>query len=217
MTVAAVIIIPETAAGLAPVDGEPALRRVAQAAWSGGAIPILAVTPESPEQLARAVADLAVSFTHPGPTEPRGIAWFLRGLNTAVENVADTTAGLLWPVPRVWVDPETITSLVEAHGAYPEAIIRPAYRGEPGLPIVVPSSLIEQLAPLSGRHGAEAVEMLTAEGVPLRLVELGDPGITHDISTLRSALPAYQGPPEPVSGNPPEWNEALARSPDPRR
>jgi CTP:molybdopterin cytidylyltransferase MocA len=216
MTVAAVIIIPEMAAGLVPADGEPALRRVAQAAWSGGAIPIVAVTPEPGERLAGAVADLAVTFTQPGPSEPRGIAWFARGLRTALETVSDTTAALLWPVPRVWVDPETVTSLVEAHGAYPQAIVRPAYAGEPGLPILVPATLAERLAGLSGKHGVEAVEAMAAEGVPLRLVELGDPGITHDISTARPDLPAYQGPPEPASGAPPEWNEALGKTANPQ-
>jgi CTP:molybdopterin cytidylyltransferase MocA len=216
MTVAAVIIVPEMAAGLATADGEPALRRVAQAAWSGGAIPIVTVTPEPPEQLAGTVPDVAVTFARPGPHEPRGIAWFVRGLRTALETVSDTTAALLWPVPRAWVDPETVTSLVEAHGAYPGAIIRPAYAGQPGLPILIPVALLERLDSLSGKHGVEAVEALAAEGVPLRLVELGDPGISHDISTARSALPAYQGPPQPASGNSPEWNEALGKTANPK-
>jgi molybdenum cofactor cytidylyltransferase len=215
MTVAAVIIVPEAAAGLAAVDGEPALRRVAQSAWSGGVIPIVVVTPEPGEAIAQPLADLQVTFVPPGPDEPRGIAWFVCGLRTALESVSDTTAALLWPVPHVWVDPETVTSLVEAHGAHAGEMVRAVYGGQPGLPILIPATLVDRLAALSGQRGVEAVEALAAEGVPLRLIELGDPGIVHDISTPRADLPAYQGPSEPASGAPPEWNEALARSASP--
>jgi hypothetical protein len=54
------------------------------------------------------------------------------------------------------------------------------------------------------------VASLVAGGVPLRVVELGDPGITHDLATPRADLPGYQGPPEPAAGPPPEWNADLA-------
>ena len=103
-----------------------------------------------------------------------------------------------------------MTSLVEAHGAAPEAIIRPTYRGQPGFPILVPVALTDRLAALSGQHGEEAVATLVAAGVPLRTIELGDPGIVHDMATPRAALPGYQGPPEPAGGPPPDWNSALA-------
>ena len=88
MTVAAVVIVPEPPAALAPADGEPALRRVAQAAWSGGALPTVIVAPEASEDLRRAAADLGVTLTSPGPDEPRGIAWFVHGMRAAVAGVA---------------------------------------------------------------------------------------------------------------------------------
>ena len=216
MTVAAVILIPEPGLAVAPADGEPALRRVAQAAWSGGAIPTIAVTPSPGLEMREAVADLALAFAEPSAAEPKGIAWFACGIRAAVAGVAETSAALLWPVVHVWVDPETVTSLVEAHGAFPDDMIRPAYGGKPGLPILVPAALERRLASLSGRHGVEAVEALAAAGVPLRIVELGDPGIVHDINTARADLPGYQGPPESASGPPPDWNEAVSRSIEPR-
>jgi CTP:molybdopterin cytidylyltransferase MocA len=189
---------------------------VVQSAWSGGAIPTVVVHPAPTEEMRAAVADLKVDFAEPTPDEPKGIAWFARGCRTAAADVAETSAALLWPVVYVWVDPETVTSLIEAHGAWPDEMIRPAYAGKPGLPILIPVALERRLAALAGRHGVEAVEALAAEGVPLRLVELGDPGIVHDVSTPRSELPGYQGPPEPAAGPPPEWNEALSRSVEPR-
>ncbi|MGD0017681.1 MAG: NTP transferase domain-containing protein [Candidatus Limnocylindrales bacterium] len=210
MTVAAVILVPEPPVALAPADGEPALRRVAQVAWSGGALPTVVVAPEVPEEMRQAVADLGVTLASPTPDEPRGIAWFVRGMRTAIATVAETSAALLWPFKFVWVDPETVTSLVEAHGATPDAIVRPAYGGQPGFPILIPVALVDRLAALSGQHGEEAVQSLMAAGVPVRQIELGDPGIVHDIGTPRRDLPSYQGPPEPAGGPPPDWNSALA-------
>jgi CTP:molybdopterin cytidylyltransferase MocA len=115
----------------------------------------------------------------------------------------------MWPFRHAWVDPETVTSLVEAHGATPDAIARPTYAGRPGFPVLVPMALTERLAAKAGSHGAEAVAALIAEGVPDRNIELGDPGIVYDLATPRSALPGYQGPPEPATGPGPEWNAEL--------
>jgi molybdenum cofactor cytidylyltransferase len=210
VTVAAVILVPEPQAALAQADGEPVLRRLAQTAWSGGAIPTVVVAPDVHAELRSSVSDLAITLVSPTSAEPRGIAWFVSGMRTAVATVAETSAALLWPFRFVWVDPETITSLVEAHGTSVDSMVRPAYGGRPGFPILIPAALLERLAELSGQDGEEAVQTLVAAGVPMRQVELGDPGIVHDIETPRADLPSYQGPPEPAGGPPPEWNSALA-------
>jgi CTP:molybdopterin cytidylyltransferase MocA len=209
MTVAAIVLVPDTAAALGDADGEAAIRRVAHSAWSGGALPIVVVAEEGTGPLADAVADLPVTLARPGSDGPRGIAWFVSGERAALATVSETTAGLLWPFRHVWVDPETVTSLVEAHGVTPNAIVRPAYLGQTGFPILVPATLTERLAAQVGRHGAEAVDALITEGVPVRILELGDPGIVFDIGTPRSELPGYQGPPQP-DGPSPEWNADLA-------
>ena len=213
MTVAAIVLVPDEAAALGDADGEAAIRRVAHVAWSGGALPIVIVAAQVAGQdigpMAEAVAGLPVTLDRPGADKAPGIAWFVSGQRAALAAVSETTAGLLWPFRYAWVDPETVTSLVEAHGATPEAIVRPAYGGQAGFPILLPAALIERLAAQIGRHGAEAVDALIAEGAPVRLLELGDPGIVFDIATPRSELPAYQGPPRPDSP-PPEWNADLA-------
>jgi CTP:molybdopterin cytidylyltransferase MocA len=108
------------------------------------------------------------------------------------------------------VDPETVTSLIEAHGASPEAIVRPAFGGRPGFPILVPARHRERFDAETELHGYQLVEDLLAGGTPGRILELGDPGIVIDIATPRAEMPAYQGPPEPAGGPPPDWNEALA-------
>jgi CTP:molybdopterin cytidylyltransferase MocA len=208
MTVAAIVLVPDNAAALADADGEPAVRRVVHAAWSGGALPIVVVAADV-RPLAEALSGLPVTFHEPGPVAP-GVAWFAGGLATATKAVTETTAALLWPFRHAWVDPETVTSLVEAHGATPSAIIRSSYAGTPGLPILIPASLTERLSALAPRHGVEAVETLIAQGIPTRVLELGDPGIVYDLATPRGDLPEYQGPPQPEGASPREWNEDLA-------
>ena len=44
VTVAAVILVARADAALADVDGQPAVRRIADSAWSGGALPIVVVS-----------------------------------------------------------------------------------------------------------------------------------------------------------------------------
>lgn len=219
MTVAAIVLVPDNAAALGDADGEPAIRRVAHAAWSGGALPIVVVAADT-KPLAEALAGLPVTLHEPGAVAP-GVAWFASGLTAATKAVTETTAGLLWPFRHTWVDPETVTSLVEAHGPTPTAIIRPSYAGTPGMPVLVPAALTERLAALAPRHGVEAVEALIAQGVPVRVLELGDPGIAYDLATPRADLPEYQGPPRPEGATAREWNEELAthaeRSGEPAR
>ncbi len=201
MTVAAIVIVPNSAAALAHSEGEPVIRRLAQSAWAGGALPIVLVCPDPDEEFERTLAELQVVAARPDPGVPDGIGWFAGGQQAAAAAVAETSASLLWPFRYSWVDPETVTSLIEAHGTAPDAIIRPTYGGQPGFPILVPNSLRERLKSLSGLHGEEAIEALIAAGVASLNVELGDPGIVHDGATSRSNLPDYQGPPAPVPGS----------------
>jgi CTP:molybdopterin cytidylyltransferase MocA len=221
MTVAAIVLVPDTAVALADADGEPAIRRVVHAAWSGGALPIVVVADDADPRFAEIVAELGATLSRPTKVEPRGVAWYVHGRRDADRVVTGTTAGLLWPVRCAWVDPETVTSLVEAHGATPGDIIRPAWSGKEGFPILVPAAFDGQLLGRVGLHGYQAVEALVAEGAPHRALELGDPGIVFDLATPRAELPGYQGPPEPAGGPPPEWNATLAaqaqRSGEPRR
>jgi CTP:molybdopterin cytidylyltransferase MocA len=217
MTVAAIVLVPDTAVALADADGEPAIRRVVHAAWSGGALPIVIVTDDPDPRLAGIVADLGAALSRPTKAEPRGVAWYVNGRRAADRSVTGTTAGLLWPVRCTWVDPETVTSLVEAHGATPDHIVRPAWLGKEGFPILVPAAFDEQLLGRNGLHGYQAVEALIAEGAPHRALDLGDPGIVFDLATPRAELPGYQGPPEPAGGPPPDWNAALAAATDAQR
>jgi len=210
VTVAAIVLVPDVEAALSEADGMPAIRRLCHSAWAGGALPIVVVVPPESSPLTPAITDLPVVIANAAAGEAPGIAWFALGFRAATTAVTETSAGLMWPFRHAWIDPETVTSLIEAHGAAYDQILRPAFRGQPGFPILVPAVLESRLAAMPALRGDEAVAALVAEGVPLRVLELGDPGITHDIATPRAGLPGYLGPPEPATGPPPEWNADLA-------
>jgi CTP:molybdopterin cytidylyltransferase MocA len=211
MTVAAVILVPDPTTALSDAEGVATIRRVVQSAWAGGAMPLVAVSHRGSEAAAvgAALDGLPASFLQ--PAAPPGARWFGAGLAEARSQVRETAAALLWPCRFAWIDPETITSLIEASGAAPGVIVRAAYRGEAGFPIVVPATLAPRFEGEETLHAYELVERLVGDGAEMRLLELGDPGIVTDVSVPRVKLPAYQGPPEPPAGMPPEWNDDLAR------
>jgi CTP:molybdopterin cytidylyltransferase MocA len=211
MTVAAVIVVPDPTVALADADGLPAIRRVVQSAWAGGALPIVVVSHPGPAASAvgEALEGLPATFVQPEDIPP-GARWFAQGMTTALTQVRETTAAMLWPCRYAWIDPETVTSLIEAHGPSSGSIVRASFHGQAGFPILVPVELTGRFDAEAALHAFELVEALAAEGAENRLVELGDPGIVTDVGTPRAQLAPYQGPPEPSSGPPPEWNAELA-------
>jgi hypothetical protein len=111
-----------------------------------------------------------------------------------------------------WIDPETVTSLIEAHGRAPDQVLRPQRAGRAGWPVLVPSVRADELLAVPDDGGA--LEDLLAT-LAIGTVELGDPGSVLGREVPLDDLPDYAGPPEPVGGPPPEWGAAAADTPDP--
>ena len=215
MTVAAVILAASVESALADVEGQARVRRLADAAWSGGAIPIVVVAPDPDGRVAAALAGAAVTLAEPAPTEQGPAAQIARGLTVAAQTVRGIDAGLIWPARMVWVGPETITSLIEAHGVDRSTILRPSFEGEAGWPVLVPLAAVEALnGAAPERMPDDIIEDLERALGPGRHIELGDPGATHDASVARADLPAYAGPTEPAAPHRHEWGAALADEPD---
>ena len=129
--------------------------------------------------------------------------------------VGATGAALVWPARYAWVDAETVTTLIAAHGEDGSLLLRPAFRGRPGWPALLPVAGLEALRALGAdRMPDELLDDLAAAGVPVRVVETGDPGVTHDVSVERSSLPAFDGPPEPEDGLSRDWGAPAADEPD---
>jgi CTP:molybdopterin cytidylyltransferase MocA len=218
VTVAAVVLAPPREDAHAMVGGVAAIRRIADLAWAGGALPIVVLVDDD-----AAVLDVGTPLSGASGTVvvPAGnaaadpIARFVVGLAAARREVDGTDAALLWPGTFVHLDAETVTSLIEAHGVDPGTALVPTYDGTPGWPLLLPTAHAAAASTSAGSL-ADLPGALRAAGVPTRLVELGDPGITHDLATPPDDLPAFAGPPEPVGGAAHDWGERIpAADPSP--
>ncbi len=209
MTVAAVILAATTASALADADGTPGARRLAAVAWAGGATPVVVCAVDPDGAVAAALANAEVTLVDPVDAARGPVGQIVNGVDAARRLVTDTDAALVWPARLAWVDAETVTTLIAAHGQDRSTVIRAAYRGEPGFPVLLPMAHLEAFRGLSpDRMPSDLFADLEAAGVPFRIVETGDPGVTHDVSTAHTDLPPYDGPPEPTET--PEWGSAVA-------
>lgn len=209
MTIAAVILALTPGVALADAEGVTRVRRIVDSAWSGGAMPIVVIAVDPDGAIAAAIGGAPVTLAAPAPLDQGRVAQFLRGIEVATAEVSGTSGVLFWPARMAWVGPETITSLVEAHGPNPDALIRPTFNGQVGWPALVPLTALEALRglPVSATPD-QLIEMLGASGLPTRAIDLGDPGTTIDGDTPRGDLPPYDGPAEPSGAR--EWGAASA-------
>jgi CTP:molybdopterin cytidylyltransferase MocA len=210
MTVAAVILAASPESALGEVDGLPRVRRLADVAWSGGAVPVIVVAPDPVGGVAAALQGASATLVSPAPLATGPVGQIVRGIDAATSAVAEGDGAIVWPARFHWVDAETITSLIEAHGQRPDAVLRPVFGGAAGWPVLVPRTATERLRALGADRMPEGlIDDLVAAGAPEWRLDLGDPGSTHDASVARGDLPAYLGPSGPASGHH-EWGAAEA-------
>jgi CTP:molybdopterin cytidylyltransferase MocA len=208
MTVGAVIVPDGVAEALADATGRTAVRRIVDSAWAGGAIPIIVMAADPDGRIAETLEGSPAQVVDPGRAS--GTQTYRAGATAAKAAVQETTAVLLWPGRMTWADPETVTSLIEAHGRMADAVTRPRRAGESGWPVLLPMTLVETVLAGFGGSVDEAVA-----GSDVITVELGDPGSVLGSEIALDELPDYAGPPEPVGGPPPEWGAAAADTPEP--
>lgn len=215
MTVAAVIVSATADEAIAPADGVPRVRRMADAAWAGGAVPVIVVSPDPDGAVAAALAGSEARLVTPAAATPGLAARMAEGFHAAVEAIRETDAALLWPVRMCWADAETLTSLIEAHGVDRRLVIRPSWRGRDGWPALVPVDALTSLATVApGGSPSDALRALADARRRLVAVDLGDPGTILDATTPRDELPSYEGPPRPASGHHHDWGASAAERPD---
>jgi CTP:molybdopterin cytidylyltransferase MocA len=208
MTVGAVIVPDGVNEALADATGRTAVRRIVDSAWAGGAIPIMVMAADPDGRIAAALEGAPATVVDPGRAS--GTQTYRAGAEAAAAAVQETTAVLLWPGRMTWADPETVTSLIEAHGREPDAVTRPRRAGESGWPVLLPISRLADVLDSPGGSVADAVALTEVQSV-----ELGDPGSVLGSEVPLDELPDYAGPPEPVGGPPPEWGAAAADTPEP--
>jgi CTP:molybdopterin cytidylyltransferase MocA len=215
VTVAAVILAAYEESALADAAGVPRVRRIADAAWAGGATPIVIVAADPDGRVTAALAGAPVTLATPAAREGGPVAQIARGIDAAVGESSGTDAVLIWPARICWAGPETATSLIEAHGMDPEALLRPVWRGEAGWPVLLPIAALPAFRALSpALMPDDLVAAFLAGGGTAQEIELGDPGTVIDGATSRDELPPYEGPAQPASARAHEWGAAIAGTPD---
>lgn len=208
MTVGAVIVPDGVSEALADATGRSAVRRIVDSAWAGGAMPIIVVAADPDGQIRAVLEGAPAEVVEPGRAS--GVATYRLGVDSARRSVRETSATLLWPGRMTWADPETVTSLIEAHGRSPDVLMRPRRAGQAGWPVLLPQAQVT--AVLAGPGGTIEEALASLEVTSL---ELGDPGSVLGREVPIDELPDYAGPPEPVGGPPPEWGAAAADDPEP--
>jgi CTP:molybdopterin cytidylyltransferase MocA len=214
VTVAACILASSAEIALRDVDGTPNVRRLVDLAWAGGALPVVVVSPDPQGAVAAALAGAPVVLAAPAAADAGPAGQMARAIELACGEVDATDAALLWPAGMGWLDAETVTSLIEAHGADRDALLRPAFRATPGWPILLPVGRLPALRALSADLGPEEISGALATLLPTRSIELGDPGIVLGLDTPRDGLPRFEGPPEPPPDRRHEWGALVAAGPD---
>jgi len=210
MTVAAVILSATAEGALSDTLGQPRVRRLVDLAWSGGALPVVVLAPDPDGAVAASLQGTEASYGSPAPPETGPVGQMVRGIEFAATEVSETTAALLWPARMTWVGPETITSLIEAHGPDPDTVLLPGWQGEPGWPVLVPLAHLDALRAIAPDLMPLDVVHALVKAVPARVIEVGDPGVIHDVETAPQDLPAYEGPPDPPAGHTHEWGADVA-------
>jgi CTP:molybdopterin cytidylyltransferase MocA len=207
VTVGAVIVGEDPADALADAAGRVAVRRIVDAAWAGGALPIVVVDAAPGGPVAAALMGSPATLVDGG--DATGARAYAAGVRAALDAVGETDAVLLWPARFTWVDPETVTSLIEGSGRTPAAC-RPERGGQPGWPV-----LLRVATALDWLDGVGGSLSDAFTGRILDTVDLGDPGTILGREVGLESLPPYAGPPGPMSGAPPEWGAAAAEVPEP--
>ena len=210
MTVAAVILSATPDGSLADTLGQPRVRRLADLAWSGGALPIVVVSPDPDGAVAAALAGSEAVYGSPAPVESGPVGQMVRGCELATAEVQGTTA-----VPDL-AGPDDLGRAGDDHLADRGA--RHGPRHDPAAGLARRPRLARPGAGGAPRHApgdrpgpdAAAGHRRPRRGGPEPDRRDGRPG-RHPRRRHRPAdLPAYEGPPDPPAGHTHEWGADVA-------
>ena len=210
MTVAAVILSATAEGALADTLGQPRVRRLVDIAWSGGALPVVVVSPDDDGAVAAALVGSEAVYGAPAP-RPRAVrpARWSAAPRLALAEVRDTSAVLIWPARMTWVGPETVTSLIEAHGTDAATILRPAWDGTPAGRCSCRSRTWRPARRGPGPDAAGRHRRARRCGTVPRSSRSATPASSTTPRPPYADLPPYDGPPDPPAGHTHEWGDGV--------
>jgi molybdenum cofactor cytidylyltransferase len=194
--IAAVVLAAGRSTRLAPVnkllaelDGRPMVARVAEAALSSQAGPVIVVVGHQASELRRVLHGLRVTIID-NPDHAAGLSTSIKAGLAAVPEGADGALFLLADMPRV--SAAHVNRLIAAFSpADGRAICVPTFRAKRGNPVLWSSRFFAEMAAVEGDTGARA--LLTSHADQVCEVEMADDAVLADVDTpealaaLRSA------------------------------
>lgn len=162
---------------LAPIDGKPMVRIVAEKALR--IFPeVILVTGYRADLILDAVEGLPLDICHNtawAAGQSESLKCGLRALPKGTEGICPM------PADQAFVMDTTLDRLVQTASARPDSIIVPTFRGQRGTPTIFPASCLSELfSVLDGDQGGRA--LLKIRG--FYPMETDDPGILSDIDTV---------------------------------
>ncbi|MBS0558407.1 MAG: nucleotidyltransferase family protein [Proteobacteria bacterium] len=173
---------------LAPIDGEPMLRRVARGVFPLDT-PLIVVTGAHAPQVETALAGLPVVIErHAGWADGMGSS-LAAGIRRLIADFPGATGALLCLADQPLLDIELLRRMLVRHRAAAAAILVTSQRNVDGPPVLFPRDCFETLANWSGAHGARAllkreahrVERFAASG----MIDVDTPA---DLARVRETL-----------------------------
>jgi molybdenum cofactor cytidylyltransferase len=163
---------------VAALAGKPLVRHVAEAALAAGLDPVIVVTGHAREETQAALSGLPVRFLH-NSAFATGLASSLKQGVAALPLDCAGAAILLGDMPLV--NAQILRGLAAAFAANPGAsAVAPIYEGVRGNPVLIRSSLFDEVARLQGDVGARKLLQGRADVLD---VAIDDAGVAIDIDT----------------------------------
>jgi molybdenum cofactor cytidylyltransferase len=183
-----------------PAPADTFLRRIVRSLEAAGITDVLVVGRPDDEELSAEVGRLASARFLPNPEHARGQLTSIVAAVNAVDHPG-VRGLLIIPVDMPLVMAESFAAVLRAFDAHPRAIVRAAFAGRHGHPVVFDRSSFDALRRADASVGAKAV----LRENPSRVVdvEVPDSGTVTDIDSVEDyravfgALPAAPAAPVP--------------------
>lgn len=162
---------------VAPLRGEPLVRRVVENVLDSGADPVVVVLGHEADAVEEALAGLPVATVR-NPDHREGMASSIRAGIRALPEGCDGVVVVLGDQPEV--DAGLIDRVLEADAQGSAAVVAPVYREGQGNPVLFRAAVFPELLELRGDRGARSV--VERDPARVRWVELDRP-MPRDVDT----------------------------------
>ncbi len=159
-------------------NGQTLVRRVAEIGVAAGLDPLVVVVGAAAEAIQRELAGLPLQVVR-NPRYAEGQSTSVRAGLAALPPDAAAVVMLLVDMPAV--DADVIRAVIAEWRASGAPLVRPAFHGRPGNPVLFDARVFPELAAVEGDEGGRS--LLRRHAAEVRLVPTEQPGVLQDVDT----------------------------------